>query len=595
MQCSIKSVAAFLALIGVIGVAAACSENLLSSPAEGQTTPARTEGPTEPSGPPEPMVAATVERVLTNAEHPWLKWHEISDAAPALRELYENESDRLFWFAGEVPYPAIEGALSSLAGAGEHGLHSVDYDADRLAEEWVLLGSGSVSAADRALFDVALSVAVARFLSAGHIGRVDPASLHWGYDVTPKSIDLATTLKNVRNGGSVDAVLTDLEPPFPHYQRLRHAHEQFAALAAAGEPDPVPELPVSRPKVEPGDAWTGVPALTARLTAFGDLASNDAAAGSGVAPDGTPLYGGALVDAVKRFQWRHGLEEDGIIGKATLAALNVSVADRLRQIELALERERWLPSMGEDPTIFVNVALFRLWATDPATGEEPLRMNVVVGKSLHHRTPIFIEQMEYAVLRPYWNVPYSIAVGETVPRARKDPSYIAAHDLEIVAGSSDDARALPPTPENLDKIVAGQLRVRQKPGPSNALGLAKFIFPNAENVYMHGTPAQQLFSRARRDFSHGCIRLENPAAFAEWVLRDKPEWTPERIKAAMNGERPTRVNLTESLRVVLFYVTVHVDSENVVHFAEDIYGYDASLDAALVHGYPYPTPKRAES
>ena len=215
-------------------------------------------------------------------------------------------------------------------------------------------------------------------------------------------------------------------------------------------------------------------------------------------------------------------------------------------------------------------------------------MNVVVGKSLHHRTPIFIEQMEYVVFRPYWNIPYSIAARETVPKTRKDPGYIDKHHFEIVSSGAETARALPPTPENLDKILAGSLHVRQKPGSHNALGLAKFIFPNADNVYMHGTPAQQLFSRARRDFSHGCIRLEDPARLGEWVLRDDPEWTRERIDAAMQGERPTRVNLKEPLRVVLFYVTVHVDSEGVVHFADDIYGLDATLDQALRQGYPYP-------
>jgi len=203
--------------------------------------------------------------------------------------------------------------------------------------------------------------------------------------------------------------------------------------------------------------------------------------------------------------------------------------------------------------------------------------------------------MAYVVFRPFWNPPYGIAVKELVPRARRDPGYMEREDLEIVASGADDAPALPPTPENLDAVVAGRLHVRQKPGPRNSLGLVKFIFPNAESVYMHGTPAQQLFSRTRRDFSHGCIRLQHPAALADWVLRDNPEWTPERIEAAMQADHPTRVNLKEPLTVVLYYDTVHVNSENVVHFADDIYGDDAALDDALAHGYPYPRVSRDEA
>ena len=157
-----------------------------------------------------------------------------------------------------------------------------------------------------------------------------------------------------------------------------------------------------------------------------------------------------------------------------------------------------------------------------------------------------------------------------------------------MASGADNAAALPPNADNLAKVMAGRLFVRQKPGPRNSLGLAKFIFPNAEDVYMHGTPAQSLFARPRRDFSHGCIRLEDPARFAEWVLRDQPEWTRARIDAAMQGERPTRVNLKEKLTVVIFYATVHVNSENLVFFVDDIYGHDRALDAALAQGYPYP-------
>ncbi len=395
----------------------------------------------------------------------------------------------------------------------------------------------------------------------------------------------------MRDGQGVAAALAELEPPFSHYARARRTLAAYKTVAASGEPEPVPDLPKGQKKVEPGQPWAGVPQLAGRLRAFGDLADDVAA--SEVAPDGTPLYAGPLVEAVKRFQDRHGLEPDGVPGSGTLAAVNVPFAVRVRQLELAMERMRWLPKLTTRPTVFVNVPLFRLWATDPTTGQEPLRMNVVVGKSMNHKTPIFIEQMEYVIFRPYWNPPHGITVEEIVPHARRDTSYIERQSFEIVASGEDSAPALPATKENLDRVAAGRLHIRQKPGPKNSLGLAKFIFPNAENVYMHGTPAQQLFSRARRDFSHGCIRLEDPARLGEWVLRDQPEWTRERIDAAMQGSRPTRVNLKEPLMVVLFYDTVHVNSEDVVFFVDDIYGHDAALDQALRRGYPYPTAAKA--
>jgi murein L,D-transpeptidase YcbB/YkuD len=267
----------------------------------------------------------------------------------------------------------------------------------------------------------------------------------------------------------------------------------------------------------------------------------------------------------------------------------VPLAHRVRQLELAMERMRWLPAIGQEPAVFVNLPLFRLWASDPDTPGEPLRMNVVVGKSVDHRTPVILARMESVVFRPYWTPPYGIAVREIVPRARREPSYLAREQLEIVASGDENAAVFPPTPENLGRVVAGKLYLRQRPGPRNSLGLAKFVFPNSEDIYMHGTPAQQLFSRARRDFSHGCIRLEDPARFAQWVLRDQPEWTAERIRAAMDGERPVRATLKRPLTVVLFYDTVHVNSEDVVFFVEDIYGHDGHLDTALRRGYPYPT------
>jgi len=249
---------------------------------------------------------------------------------------------------------------------------------------------------------------------------------------------------------------------------------------------------------------------------------------------------------------------------------------------------RWLPVNGEKKLVIVNVPLFRLWGYDPAQPGVLLRMNVVTGKAQKSETPIFVGKMAYIVFRPYWNPPMSILRKEIVPHARRDPGYVAKQNLEIVASGADDAPTLPATPENLDKVAAGKLFIRQKPGEKNSLGLAKFIFPNDDSIYMHGTPAQSLFTRARHDFSHGCIRVEDPVALAEWVLRDDPAWTRERIEAAMKGTKPKRANLKERLTVLLFYSTAHVDAKGVVYFADDYYGHDAKLEEALKDGYPYP-------
>jgi murein L,D-transpeptidase YcbB/YkuD len=534
----------------------------------------------------DPAVVSTVKRVLETARHPWLRWPDLTDVDPALRDLYGAEANQLFWFTGQGPHPALAGALRAVADAAERALVPADYDSERIEAEWKRMQAApSPGGADRALFDLAVSVAVLREIEAVHRGRVDPRTLGWGYDIGPKKLDRAALLREARDGGGIPGLLDGLEPHFPHYVRNRQVLAHYRDLARAGEPEPVPALPKGRRKVEPGQPWAGVTALRARLTVFGDLAAD---APRTAAPDGTPLYAGALVDAVKRFQTRHLLDADGVLGAGTFEALNVSLAARVRQLELAMERGRWLPRLDDRPTVFVNIPLFRLWASDPVRGEEPVRMKVVVGRSLNTQTPAFVQQMEYVIFRPYWNPPYDIAAKEIVPHARRDPSYLEQEGFEIVASGDDNALPLPATPENLDAVVAGCLFVRQRPGPKNSLGLVKFIFPNHEDVYMHGTPATQLFSRTRRDFSHGCIRVEDPERLAEWVLRDVPGWTRERIEAAMQGERPTRVNLKEPLMVVLFYDTVHVDAKGVVYFASDIYGHDRALDRALARGYPYP-------
>ena len=429
-------------------------------------------------------VTATVDQVLSTSAHPSLAWGRIPDVISVLQPLYANEPDRLFWFDRSTPVASLKTTIAALAAAAEHGLDPADYDAPWLEQQFAALSGTEASGADRALLDLGVSTAVVRILNAVHKGRVDPATMYWGYDNSARNLDLATLMPAVRDSEGLAATLEAVSPKVTHYERARRTLAVYRTRADAGEPESLPALTKELPKIQPGDQWEGVPALAARLRAFGDLAQDAVVDGIAYAP--------SLADAVKRFQRRHGLGNDGVIGAGTRRALNVSLASRVRQLELAMERMRWLPSLDDKPNVFVNVALFRLWATDPAAGGDPLRMNVVVGKSLDHQTPLFIERMEYVIFRPYWNPPRSIIVNELVPKARRDPTYLDKEGFEIVASGSEKAAALPRTPENLSKVVAGRLYIRQKPGPQNALGLAKFIFPNDEDVYMHGTPAQQV-------------------------------------------------------------------------------------------------------
>jgi murein L,D-transpeptidase YcbB/YkuD len=580
-----RTLVAALAVVVTLGLAPGCRKAK-----EARVTPppaAAAQAPVEPPGPPAPEVQAAIQGVIDAGRVPDLKYGGVPRLVPDLKALYAKEPDGLFWFAGETPHPALQGAIDAITHSDVMGLNPADYDAALLARKWETIRAGKgVTLADRAIFDVTLSALSMRVLQSAHWGRVDPRLIGFDYDVRSKRLDLAAVLRSARDSGGLPAAIATVEPQFPVYRRLVKALADYRALAAAGEPAPVPALGAGQKKVEPGKPWAGTTALAARLRAFGDLPADAPALET--AADGTPLYAGAVVDALKRFQGRHSLEADGVIGRGTIQAVNVPVARRVREIQLALERERWLPEMRREPHVFVNVSLFRLWAFDPDRPDEPLRMNVVVGKTLGHATPIFVDEMEYIIFRPYWSPPPSILREEIVPKARHDASYLDRQNMEIVASGDENAPALPPSPDNLDKVLSGGLFIRQKPGEKNSLGLAKFIFPNSENVYMHGTPAQSLFARARRDFSHGCIRLEDPARLAEWVLRDDPQWPREKIEAAMKADRPTQVNLKKKLIVFIFYDTAYVDSKGVVFFADDYYGHDAKLEKALAPGYPYP-------
>mgnify|MGYP003593260454 CR=1 FL=1 len=397
-------------------------------------------------------------------------------------------------------------ARSILDGAASEGLDPADYRA------------GPVEAA------------FARYLHDLHLGRVRARDL--GFGVTVPVQDGALVAQALQDGiaaGRLASAVERLTPALAQYRQLREMLARYRRLASG--PAPV--------------------TLQAQLVAFGDLAA-DADVND---------------DAVKRFQARHGLEADGVIGRATTAALAVPPARRVRQIELAMERLRWLPQRSGRPLIAINIPMFRLWAwdADAAEASPALAMNVIVGRAMRTQTPVFADEMTHLIFRPYWNVPRSILQNEVLPAIERDPGYLARHDMEMVPGAD-----------------GGAPRVRQRPGAKNSLGLVKFIFPNDADVYLHGTPARELFARSRRDFSHGCVRVADPPALALWLLKDQPAWTREAIEAAMNGTRTQQVNLSAPVPVLLYYLTALVSPDDgLLHFADDLYGHDAALERRL--------------
>jgi murein L,D-transpeptidase YcbB/YkuD len=511
-----------------------------------------------------------------------LRWPRFPHYRDELTGLYSGASWQPIWTTGGRPTPAARHAIDVLAKADERGLHPDDYDAALLSRRAeALASSASPAGRDVGWFDVALSIGVLRHVSDVRIGRVNPKNLAVGINVEPKKLDLARVLRDAIDRDRVAELVHDVEPHFVQYRNLVAAYARYRALAADST---IPTIRVTK-AVHPGDSFAGVDALRRRLVALGDLPAEPGAGGAG-----GETYDATVAAGVARFQERHGLMADSVLGPGTAAAINVPMSRRLRQLELALERIRWLPALDGGPFVVVNVPGFQLYAFDTSgtTGEPSLTMNVVVGKAdVGRQTPLFERDMQYLIFRPYWVIPPGILRREILPAVRRDPGYLASHDMEIYSGSGDTGPALPTTPANLARVSRGELGIRRRPGPRNDLGLAKFIFPNDHNVYMHGTPATALFSRARRDFSHGCIRLEDPARFAVWVLRDPNKWSLGEVQAAMNGSRSVRVDLDRPIPVTVLYTTAVVRPGGVVSFYDDVYGHDARLERVLEKGYPF--------
>ena len=417
-----------------------------------------------------------------------------------------------------------------------------------------------------------------RYVSDLHLGKVNPEHFKFALTLRSSRYDLPQFLRqDLVDGRNIKADLELVEPPYPGYRRTQAALRRYLELAYQDNGE---RLPVPSKAVEPGGAYAGVPRLTQLLRLLGDLPA-DAAVPAG------DTYQAPLVAAVQRFQDRHGLTADGRLGAQTVKHLNTPLSARIEQMRLTLERWRWLPREFPQPPVVVNIPEFRLRALDDS-GKIALKMNVIVGKALRHETPVFDQDMRYVVFRPYWNVPPSIQRSEIVPAVQRNRNYIADKNYEVTTHGGQVVTAGAISDDVLEQLRAGKLAVRQKPGPRNALGLVKLIFPNEYNVYLHSTPSQQLFSQTRRDFSHGCIRVEKPDELAAWALQGIPGWDLARVRAAMqSGKDNVRVNLAKPIPVLILYGTAVTDDDGSVRFFDDIYGHDTTLRKALAKGYPY--------
>jgi murein L,D-transpeptidase YcbB/YkuD len=531
-------------------------------------------------------VATQLSAIVASGHLEDLRWPDFSDYRSHLTNFYHPSGYKPAWIHdGEPTTQAVE-LIRILQDADREGLLAEDYDASRWADRLTLLKSPHQSA-DEARFDAALTICIMRYVSDVHIGRINPQHLGFEFDVSHKKLDLPHFVRErLVNGADLRSELAKVEPPFPSYQRLRAALLHYMEFEKNGDGEKVLDVG----GVSPGGQYAGIAGLTNQLRLLGDLPD------SVTIPPDSQVYEGPLVDAVKHFQGRFGLRPTGELDYKTVVEMNVPLSDRIEQMRLGLERYRWLPYQFKQLPIVINVPEFRIYGFNEK-GEVGLTMRVNVGEDYNHQTPMFEGNIQYLVFRPYWTPPPNILKNEIIPDIEKNPS-LEDLNLELVSASGKVINSGNVTPATLQQVRAGKLTVRQPPGPENGMGLVKFMFPNEHHVYIHDTPASlDMFSEAaegeegelKRVGSHGCIHAQQPAKLAAWLLRNTPGWDLERVEQAMHeGRDNVRVNVSPTIPVLIFYLTVVVEENGDVHFFHDIYGHDRTLKQELAQGYPYP-------
>ena len=512
-----------------------------------------------------------------------------------MRRFYRQRLWHPAWFDAAGARPAAQSLLDAIPIVAREGIEPAHYRREELAAYLATLqdpASFEDPAVQRRLVAADLRFTYAFMTLAHHlaVGRFKPGSIKAEWYTKPREPNLGELLAAmIEKPEALGSGLEALAPPHEAYGRLRTALGLYRDIAGAGGWPAVPPGPT----LKQGATGERVAALRERLAASGDLPGETAAAPAAEEPAGAEprgwlakrraraeakaeakaaaeaaaaaaqappaVYDEAIGEAVRRFQTRHGLAATGSVGKATLAALNVPAAERARQIEINLERWRWMPGDLGERHIVVNVPAYGLRVVEGK--ETALAMKVIVGKD-QSRTPAFSDQMTYLELNPWWNIPPSIERNEILPKVAADPGYLARNDMEIVSDG-------------------GESRIRQRPGPANPLGQIKFMFPNQFNIYLHDTPADHLFDVAERGFSHGCIRIEKPMELAEYLLRGDPKWSRAALQAAIDTGESKSIKLPRPIPVHILYWTAWMEPDGTVQFRDDLYGHDAELEKAL--------------
>ena len=459
--------------------------------------------------------------------------------------------------------------VKCIRGAGQEGLDPGEYSADEL-EQQIGKVRHSTTPNELAWLDAELTYTFFEYAAHLYRGRLNPKRISPAWQVASRKREWAPFLEEALAQTNICEALGKLAPGLPEYAALRQALGVYRRIAEEGSWPLVP----TGTTLKRGDQGNAVNLLRKSLERQGDFASR--------APDAGSTFDESLANAVRAFEARNGLAVDGVADTEMLSVLNTPVETVIRQIELNLERLRWLPDDLGKRHLVVNIPDYRLQLVEE--GRTVLQMRVVVGKK-QNPTPVFSDQMTYLTFNPYWNIPESIAIKETIPLLRKDDHYAEKHGIQVVMKENNE--------EILDASEIGWTDVgsedkeipyllRQRPGPGNALGKLKFMFPNQFNVYLHDTPTRHLFNAAERDYSHGCVRIEHPVALAECLLKDKPGWDADRIQKQMLSKDEVSVTLAKPLPVHIVYWSVWIGANGELQRRPDIYDLDTAQEKLFV-------------